>query len=281
VSSVPIGFAYALANQGFAHGDMGDYPRAEAEMEAALGALSGSRHAIEGSILGLRTVLRMLYGHWQACIESATLARATAQRVHGPYVFAISQSCAAYARFQLSGDRSVLEEQRQANEWLERRGIGLFVSACFASYADAQLTIGDLQTAHDYAERALARAARKDRLGESSAYRTLARLHARPGRDRTAPASAAARVQEALLGALSSAQFRRSRRDLAITRLLIVELGLSGVAAAWSALDNFNDAPPPLDPAERARTELAQVKRELEALGMGWYRRQAEKLGPP
>jgi class 3 adenylate cyclase/tetratricopeptide (TPR) repeat protein len=278
VSSVPIGFAYALANQGFAHGDMGDYPRAEAEMEAALGALSGSRHAIEGSILGLRTMLRMLYGHWQACIESAALARATAQRVHGPYVFAISQSCAAYARFQLSGDRSMLAEQRQANEWLERRGIGLFVSACFASYAEAQLTIGDLQTAHDYAERALARAARKDRLGESSAYRTLARLHASHGRDRIAPAGAAARVQEALLGALSSAQFRRSRRDLAITRLLIVELGLSGVDAAWSALDNFNDAPPPLDPAERARTELAQVKRELETLGMVWYRLQAEKL---
>jgi len=283
--SVPIGFAYALANQGFAHGDMGDYARAEAEIEAALGALSGTGHAIEGSILGLRTLLRMLYGHWEACIESAALARATAQRVHGPYVFAMSQSNASYARFQLTGDRAMLEEQRKANEWLERRGIGLFVSACFASYAEAQYAVGDVQTAHDYAERALARAARKDRLGESSAYRTLARIHAGAGRARVLPAGAITRVQEALLGALSAAQFRRSRRDLVLTRLLIVELGLSGEGAvadtAWRALDDFNEASPPLDPAARARAELAHLKRELEELGMTWYRAQADKLSAP
>ena len=51
-ASVPIGFAYALANQGFAHGDMGEYERAEAEIEASLEVLRGTGHAIEGSILG-------------------------------------------------------------------------------------------------------------------------------------------------------------------------------------------------------------------------------------
>jgi len=48
-ASVPIGFAYALGNQGFAHGDMGDYARCEAEMEAALEVLRGTGHAIEAS----------------------------------------------------------------------------------------------------------------------------------------------------------------------------------------------------------------------------------------
>lgn len=283
-SSVPIGFAYALANQGFAHGDMGDYARGEAEMLAALEVLRGTGHAIEGSILGLLTLMRMLYGHWDACIESATKARATAKRVHGPYVFAMSQSNSAYARFQLTGDRAVLEDLRQAIDWLERRGIGLFVSSCFASFADALLAIGDIAGAHDYAQRALNRAAQKDRLGEASAHRTLARIHAAGLRGELGQPALEGRVQEALSSALASAQFRKSRRDLALTRLLVVELALAGVSAAWKALDGFLEPGVahigPRDSAARARAELAYVKSELDALGMTWYRAQADKLEP-
>lgn len=275
--SVPIGFAYALANQGFAHGDMGDYARGEAEIEAALEVLRGTGQAIEGSILGLRTMLRMLHGHWQACIDAAALARATAQRVHGPYVFAMSQSHAAYARFQLTSDPGALEDARKAIEWLERRGIGLFVSSCFASYADGLLATGDLATAHEYAERALARAARKDRIGESSAYRTLARIHARAGASKLGQAARDARVQEALAGALHAARARRSRRDHALSRLAIVELGLQGIRSAWTALDHALDQDLG-DGAERARAELRHVTSELAAMGMTSYLAQAEAL---
>lgn len=285
-ASVPIGFAYALANQGFAHADMGDYARAEAEMEASLEVLRGTGHAIEASILGLRTVMRLSYGHWEACIESATLARATAQRVHGPYVFAMGQSHAAIARFKLTGDRSVLEDARKAIDWLERRGIGLFVSSCFASFADALFAIGDISGAQDYAGRALARAARKDRFGEASAHRTLARIHASGALGKLgSPPSAAhhARVQEALVAALASAQLRKSRRDLALTHLLIVELGMQGLSAAWSALDQAPGVAAAPDHnhdlAARARLELARVKSALSAMGMSSYRREADKLG--
>jgi tetratricopeptide (TPR) repeat protein len=284
-ASVPIGFAYALANQGFAHGDMGEYERAEAEIEASLEVLRGTGHAIEASILGLRTLMRMTYGHWEACIESATLARAAAQRVHGPYVFAMSQSNSAVARFRLTGDRSVLEDSRKAIDWLERRGIGLFVSASFAAFADALFAAGDVSGAHDYADRALARAARRDRLGESSAHRTLARVHASAALGKLArPATAIhqARVQEALTAALTSAQLRKSRRDLALTHLLIVELALQGLSVAWNALDHVEGiaAAPAAnhDLNERARIELAHVKRELTAMSMTWYRTQADQL---
>jgi len=285
-ASVPIGFAYALANQGFAHGDMGEYARAEAEMEASLEVLRGTGHAIEASILGLRTLMRMTYGHWQACIESATLARAAAQRVHGPYVFAMSQSNSAVARFRLTGDRSVLEDSRKAIDWLERRGIGLFVSGSFASFADALFAAGDISGAHDYAGRALARAARRDRLGESSAHRTLARVHASAALGKlTRPATIVhqARVQEALAASLTSAQFRKSRRDLALTHLLIVELAQQGLSVAWTALDQVPGiaAAPGAnhDLTARAHIELAHVKHELDAMTMTWYRTQADHLG--
>jgi tetratricopeptide (TPR) repeat protein len=284
-ASVPIGFAYALANQGFAHGDMGEYERAEAEIEASLEVLRGTGHAIEASILGLRTLMRMTYGQWEACIESATLARAAAQRVHGPYVFAMSQSNSAVARFRLTGDRSVLEDSRKAIDWLERRGIGLFVSASFASFADALFAAGDTSGAHDYAGRALARAARRDRLGESSAHRTFARVHASAALGKLArPATAMhqARVQEALTAALTTAQFRKSRRDLALTHLLIVELATQGLSVAWNALDQVEGvaAAPGAnhDLAERTRIELAHVKSELDAMRMTWYRAEADKI---
>jgi class 3 adenylate cyclase/tetratricopeptide (TPR) repeat protein len=284
-ASVPIGFAYALANQGFAHGDMGDYARCEAEMEAALEVLRGTGHAIEASILGLRTMMRMLHGHWEACIESAVLARAAAQRVHGPYVFAITQSYSAIARFKLTGDRSVLEDSRKAIDWLERRGIGLFVSTSFASFADALFEIGDISGAQDYAGRALARAARKDRIGESSAHRTLARIHASAVLGRLGqPATAAhqARLHEALVASLTTAVARKSRRDIALGHLLIVELGAQGVSAAWSALDQvpgIAGAPGANhDLTARASIELAHVKNELDAMGMTSYRKDAEMV---
>jgi hypothetical protein len=199
-------------------------------------------------------------------------------------VFAISQGYSAVARFKLTGDRSVLEDCRKAIDWLERRGIGLFVSTSFASFADALFSIGDISGAQDYAGRALARAARKDRIGESSAHRTLARIHGSAVLGKLGqPVTAAhqARLYEALVASLATAQARKSRRDLALGHLLIVELGAQGVSAAWTALDQVPGvaAAPGAnhDLTARAHVELGHVKAELTAMGMTSYLKDAEQ----
>jgi tetratricopeptide (TPR) repeat protein len=208
----PLAFAYALACKGLVHGDLGQFSEAYDCFDEALETLRGTGHAVEGSCLGLLGMVLLLQGRWREALETATRAQATAERVNGPYVFAMSRTVSGYARWMTTRDPEALAELLQAAKWLEGRGIGLFISFNYAYLADALASAGDTRQALDYAARALACAERSDRLGETMAHRTLARI-ARQEPQRLPEA------QMHLDKAMSSARARQSAREVALTNL--------------------------------------------------------------
>lgn len=251
----PLAYAYALACKGLLHGDLGQFPEAYECFDEALDTLRGTGHAVEGSCLGLLGMVQLLQGHWQEALETATRAQATAERVNGPYVFAMSKTVSGYARWVLEGNPTALAELLQAVKWMEGRGIRLFISFNYAYLADALAAAGDTEQAIDFAQRALSRAAQSDRLGEPMAYRTLARiLGRRPGQD------SAARTH--LESAMSSARARQSAREVALTGLEMAALHV--------------------ERAERdeAAQALVAARRIFRQLGMDYYERRAHEVLP-
>jgi len=157
-------------------------------------------------------MVQLLQGRWQEALDTAARARATAERVNGPYVFAMSKTVSGYARWVTQRTPDALAELLQAVKWLEGRGIGLFISFNYAFLADALASAGETEQALDYATRAITCAERADRLGETMAHRTLARI-ARQVPEQLGEA------QAHLERAMSSARARQSAREVALTSL--------------------------------------------------------------
>jgi class 3 adenylate cyclase/tetratricopeptide (TPR) repeat protein len=226
----PVGFCYALGCQAMIHADRGDFEPAARCLDEALGSIRHAGHAVEGSLLITSALAALWQSRWSDCIAGAALARAVAERVNGPYVFAMSEMASGYARWKLERVPPALVQLRRAVDWLESHGMGLYLSWCYANLAEALGEAGDEQGARDYAGRALARAERRDPIGEASAHRTLARLE--PSGDRR---------RDHLDQARRSAGRRGSARDLAVTALVAGELAL-GAGHGVSAQPHLADA---------------------------------------
>jgi tetratricopeptide (TPR) repeat protein len=243
---VPQGFAYALACKGLVLGDLGQFSNAYACFDEALEVLKDSGHAVEGSCLGVLGMVQLMQGKWKDALDSAMGAQATAERVNGPYVFAMSKTVSGYARFMLERAPDAISELLHAVQWMENRGARLFISFNHAYLSDALLAAGETEQATDYARRALDRAAQKDRLGEAMAHRTLARIAQKGGRESEA--------HEHLDAALASAHARGSARDLAVS-----ELELGGFHAQRG---ERADAERAFEAAQRGFSELAMTAYE-------------------
>jgi class 3 adenylate cyclase/tetratricopeptide (TPR) repeat protein len=250
---VPLGFSYALACKGLVHGDLGQFPEAYACFDEALGPLQGTGHAVEGSCLGLLGMVQLLQGEWDAAVATVARARATAERVNGPYVFAMSRAISGYARWALERSPDALGDLLQAVKWMEGRGAQLFISFNYAYLADALTDAGELEQALYYAKRALARSEQLDRLGEAMAHRTLARVLAQQESERT-------NARAHLENAMDAARARQSARDTAMGNLEIASLH-----AAWG------DRPEAARAAADARVTFAR-------LGMTFYERKALEI---
>jgi class 3 adenylate cyclase/tetratricopeptide (TPR) repeat protein len=246
------GFAYALGCRALVHGDRGDFALAYDDMNEALGMV-GEAHAIHGSLLGLLGMIQLWQGQWNACLATVQRSREKAEQVKGPYVVAMSQTVGGYARWILDRSPEALVELRQSVDWLESRDIRLFLSFNCAHLADALVSAGQLAQGREFALRALRRAEQKDPIGEATAHRALARQTA-------LDPSTAPEAEVHLEKALASASLRGSRRDAAVTELLIGErLTTAGDRAA-------------------AETVLAKAKAAFEAMGMTWHGARAEEL---
>jgi tetratricopeptide (TPR) repeat protein len=208
--SVPVGYAYAAATLASVYGDQGDFTRAYEEMERALASVSGRGHPIEASNLALRAKIEMWQGQWHRCIATAKQAIAAAERVHGPYVFSVSQAISSFARFMLEGHPDDRAKLCNAANWLDARGMRLYLSMVYACAAEASLRAQDVDAARDYAARCLHRAEQKDPFGEAVAYRVLAELEAQRG------PGAEAEVSALLNKAEQAAAARNSRRERAL-----------------------------------------------------------------
>jgi hypothetical protein len=147
-----------------------------------------------------------------------------------------------------------LEQLSDAAGLLEARGQLLYGSFVCACVADAFVTAGNLDRAEPFARRALQRAEKQDRLGESAAYRALARIYWRRG-----PAQRE-RANAHLNEAFQAARARGSNRELALTELLVAELRLDAGARETAA-----------EIAEKARAAFERMR-------MPWYEAQARRI---
>ncbi|MDJ0866133.1 MAG: AAA family ATPase [Myxococcota bacterium] len=250
---LPRGFAYAVACRGALRADAGEFAAAHRDIGEALDVIGGSGHALEGSLLALEAMVHIYRGDWPACIEAATRCREIASRVNSAYVYAMGSVFAAYAHWEDAATPAALRELVRAVEWLEARDTGLFGSLNYGCVAEAFAAAGDLGRARDYAERALERRKRGDRLGESIAHRALARVaHAEDS-------SGAATAQHLSL-ALASARERGSPRDVAVTTLL------------RAALEVESGRP------ERAAASAREALAEFERMGMPWHSGRARQM---
>jgi class 3 adenylate cyclase/tetratricopeptide (TPR) repeat protein len=248
-TSVPVGFVYALGCQGVVHAYQGDFASAQRCLTEALATVAGRKHAIEGSLLGLLAMVQIWQGHFAECVQATERMRQTAERVGGPYVFAMSRSFGGYARWVLERDPVARGELESAVGWIEQREMHLFHSFGLALLAEAFLDDGQHEAAERHALRALERAEQLDRLGELAARRVLARCRARAGRVEEA--------RELLEEAAAIATARGSARELALIELARVECVAGNdpdAASARRARDELEALgvrlPPPL-PAAR------------------------------
>jgi hypothetical protein len=215
--------------------------------------LRGSGHAIEASLLALRAMIELWQGQWHRCIDTSLQACAAAERIHGPYVFAISRSMSSYARFMLERAPEDREKLCQAVQWLEARDMGLYLSMNYGCAAEAALLAGDHAAAADYAERALRRAVSLDPFGQAPAHRVLAALAVLGDRP---PAD----VDAALARAFAAAEARGSRREAALNRLTRARLRHAA-----------GDGP-------AAREDLEPLRREFAQMGMVHHAAEADEL---
>jgi tetratricopeptide (TPR) repeat protein len=245
-SVVAQGFAYAIGCKAVMHADCGDFELAETDIAEALEAVSGSGHAIEGSVLGLQCMIAIYRGDWAACAETARRSGKVAERVHSAYVFSMAAAFDALARFHVDASTSALVEMRRAVEWLDTRDTGLFSSFNYGCLAEALACAGSPDAAREYAQRALQRKQCRDPLGETMAHRALARI-----------ADARALASEHVRAALDSARARGSRRDVAVTELLAAELDID---------------------LELVQPAAASALAQFERMGMRWYSDQARRV---
>jgi hypothetical protein len=217
-----MGLCYTLACRASIHAHRGAFDLADADLAEACSMTLGSGHAVEGSIFALRAMSEAYRGDFAACLEAATYSRKVAERVNSLYVFPTATAYEAYASSMLERSPLALGRLRDAVTLLEQRGHALFLSVVQGFLADALLSARDIVGAEAAARRALARAVEGDILGQGAAYRILAVLHAeRRERDDAARVLGLAEAAAAELG---------SPRELALTRLVRLELGVAGAA---------------------------------------------------
>jgi tetratricopeptide (TPR) repeat protein len=238
---VPSGFgrAYGLGYLGLVFGDRGQFDLAHAHLDQALSIIQVTRgRAIEGSILTQLAMVQLWQGDWDGCQRTAALMQGTAEKVHGPYILAMSKTVGGYAKFATGREEEGLDMLRAAAAWLEATNIGLTLSWNLSCLAEALALASHVDEARTVAERALARSAARDLLGEVAALRALGLAEAR---GRGTWSSAEAYFERAL----AAAARKGSERDAAMTRLRGATVALrfdeKSRAADWlrTATDQF------------------------------------------
>jgi tetratricopeptide (TPR) repeat protein len=207
------GHSYALGYLALIRGDVGEFDAAYAHAYAALQRLrDAGGSAVEGSLLTQLAMVQTMQGDFSGALDTAASMRRMGERIHGPYIFAMSKTVSGVSRFHLGQQGLGIAELEQAATWLKEHEVKLTLSWNLAVLAEALALKGEVEPATRYAERALERATSWDRLGEVTAHRALG-VAAGTHPERLAKA----RVHFADAARLSRA--KGSRRDAAITDL--------------------------------------------------------------
>jgi class 3 adenylate cyclase/tetratricopeptide (TPR) repeat protein len=253
-SRTQVGSGYALGVRAFVLADQGHFASAHEHMRLALAPLEGAGQPVEGSILNLYGIAMMWQGRFSEGAQIAKRAIATAARVRGPYVFAMSSAAEGYARFTVDRDASGLDLLKRASEWMEKQQMHLYLSLPYGFLAEAMAAAERYAEACEYGYRALALAQNGDRAGEAMSCRALARVAAAGGgRGLDSP-------ERYIELAHQSACARESPREQALTWLTDAEL---------KAFAGHRGQAEPL---------LEQARVAFERMEMRWFVARAELL---
>lgn len=253
ISSGPaVGFAYTLACKGSVLGDRGEFRQAYDCFHEALGCVRGYGHEVEGSILCWLSGVRLWQGRWEEAKQSSLQAQNVAERVKSFYLFAMSLSLGSFASWRLDRSATTLQTIADATSWLEARNKRLFISLNYGWLAEGMAELGRWDRVRQFAGRALKRSRSRDRLGEATAFRAMARA--------SAAGKAVGTPFNFLTLALQSARARGSLPEIAITQLCEAEFRtIAGDrSAAIAALD--------------------QAEAAFQRMEMNWYSDVAARL---
>jgi tetratricopeptide (TPR) repeat protein len=246
-----VGLAYSLACKASVLGHRARFADAHLCFDEAIDAVRGSGHEVEGSVVCWRSAVYAWQGRWAEAHECALIAQGIAERVRTLYVFGMSRALAGYAGWMLDRQSAALQALADATSWLETHDKRLFISLNYGWLADAMVETGDHAAARLYGARALARARKRDRLGEAMACRALARC-ALSGGARRSPLSYLTRATRV-------AKELRAPQELALTQMCEAEVAAAG--------------------GDRLRgcSLLHEAAGTLQALEMFWHQREAQR----
>jgi tetratricopeptide (TPR) repeat protein len=249
-SSVTLPYSHGIV--GLVLGDMGRFAEAYDNINEGLRLVQATgRRSIEASVQQTMAFVQVFQGKWADGRATSLRARALSEEVGAPAMIATTMALEGWCRFHQGEERVGLDAMIEAVDRLERLRTYFTMSWTLASCAEALALAGDTEAARRYAERALARAAELDGLGEVTAHRTLMTVAAA-----VRPLDVAA-VRRHYDAAQDAAKRKGVERELALGDLRLGEL-----LAADGRLDEAN---PPLGRAHAA----------LERLDMPWWAERA------
>ena len=214
--------AYAVSCRAFALADQGAFADAEMSFEEALSYLNETRHQTAMSIIGHRSAAALWQGAYDKTLEYSAQVLEMAEQMRSRYHYAMSKALMAAASFYSTGNPDHLSQIEVASNWMTSGGSQQYISLNYGYLVDGYAKLQDWPRVRSYAARALMRARKGDRLGESVAYRGLA-IAAQNGHAR---ASAAEYFDKAI----DAAHKRSSTRELALSEA--ARLGLAQGAPA-------------------------------------------------
>lgn len=246
------GLAYTLACKASLLGDRGCFDEAYACFDLALAALPGPGHEVEGSVLCLRSGVKLWQGRWEDGRADAMAARQVAERVRSLYLVGMSRALGGYADWKLHAQARALQDVLDATAWLQASDKHLFFSLNHGWLADMLAEAGRVDEARTHAARALRRVRRGDSLGVALALRAMGRLAIHRGDWH--------RAERYLEWAVRCTAGRGSAHEQANTQMVRAELTLAqGKHAA--ALGHLDQAQP-----------------AFAAMGMVWHESHAAVL---
>ena len=220
----PIGFAYSLSCKGFALGDMGRFEEAHACFEEAMAAIRGKKGEVEVSVLNQHAVVCLWQGRFDEARRLAEEGMAAAEQVHSHYSHAMSRSIRAFACWSIDRDPAAVQTISEATAWLAAKKRGQFTSLNYGWLTEMMVAEARFAESLRFANHAMRRARKHDRLGEAMAMRALARRAAAVG---------GARPPALFLDcAMTSARARQSPHERAATEACRSELG-PAAPTAW------------------------------------------------
>ena len=236
--------------------ERGRFTDAHRQVGEALAAIRSAGHRqIESSILTIVAWVHAFQGEWEPAIAAAAQMKTLGEAIAAHYVVGSSKTLMGWARVAGLGEpHSGIELLRDAAQQLERRGILLSTSLIYALLAESLARVGECAEAMRYVEKAFARCAAGDRVGEIQAHRALGRTLAREG------STSIADVRACFGRALERARVQQRPREEAVTHLAQGEVLLDARDGAG------------------ARDALGRAAALFDEMTMPWYAARARSL---